>query len=196
MVEIDARVVEACKAHLPSIGTAWDDPRLDLRIGDGIAFVKESDTEPFDVIFLDGSDPIGPSAGLYDEAFYRGCARVLAPHGVFALQSESPFLMREIFLQIQGNAAPGVRAGGSVLRAGPDLRLRDMVVDLRIAGDRSDGDRGCSRRTDRGAIALLQPRHPPRRLRGAERSPVAESEGGTRAMSLHATAPDAHCQPG
>ena len=101
MVEIDARVVEACKAHLPSIGTAWDDPRLDLRIGDGIAFVKESDTEPFDVIFLDGSDPIGPSTGLYDEAFYRGCARVLAPHGVFALQSESPFLMREIFLQIQ-----------------------------------------------------------------------------------------------
>ena len=38
MVEIDARVVEACKAHLPTIGTAWDDPRLSLRIGDGIAF--------------------------------------------------------------------------------------------------------------------------------------------------------------
>ena len=30
MVEIDARVVEACKAHLPTIGTAWDDPRLEL----------------------------------------------------------------------------------------------------------------------------------------------------------------------
>ena len=101
MVEIDAKVVDACKTHLPAIGTAWDDPRLELRIGDGIAFVKESDAEPFDVIFLDGSDPIGPSTGLYDEAFYRGCARMLAPGGVFALQSESPFLMREIFLQIQ-----------------------------------------------------------------------------------------------
>ena len=101
MVEIDAKVVEACKAHLPAIGTAWDDPRLSLRIGDGIAFVKEADTEPFDAIFLDGSDPIGPSTGLYDEAFYRGCARVLAPGGIFALQSESPFLMRDIFLRIQ-----------------------------------------------------------------------------------------------
>ena len=101
MVEIDARVVEACKTHLPTIGTAWDDPRLSVRIGDGIAFVKESDVEPFDVIFLDGSDPIGPSTGLYDEAFYSGCARVLAPDGIFALQSESPFLMRDIFLQIQ-----------------------------------------------------------------------------------------------
>ena len=36
MVEIDAKVVEACKAHLPSIGA-------------GIAFVKEADTEPFDL---------------------------------------------------------------------------------------------------------------------------------------------------
>ena len=101
MVEIDAKVVDACRRHLPTIGTAWDDPRLELRIGDGIAFVKESDAEPFDAIFLDGSDPIGPSTGLYDEAFYRGCARMLAPRGVFALQSESPFLMRDIFLQIQ-----------------------------------------------------------------------------------------------
>lgn len=100
MVEIDGRVVEACKAHLPGFG-AWDDPRLHVEIGDGIAYVRDAETAPYDVVLLDGTDPMGPGEGLFDEAFYRNVGRVLAPHGVFALQSESPFLMREVFSEIQ-----------------------------------------------------------------------------------------------
>ena len=40
IVEIDEKVVEACKLHLPNIASAFDDKRLDLRIEDGIEFVK------------------------------------------------------------------------------------------------------------------------------------------------------------
>ena len=117
-----------------------------MRIGDGIAFVKEADTEPFDVIFLDGSDPIGPSTGLYDEAFYlRLRAGARARTAIFALQSESPFLMRDIFLQIQETLGRVFDRRGPVLRAGPDLRLRGLVVDLRLARGRSDGNRGDAR---------------------------------------------------
>lgn len=101
MVEIDEAVVRACQAHLPTIGTAWNDPRLDLRFDDGIQFVKEGDVEPFDVVLLDGSDPVGPAEGLFNRSFYEGVRRVLAPDGVFALQSESPTLMETLFFDTQ-----------------------------------------------------------------------------------------------
>jgi spermidine synthase len=100
LVEIDGEVVEACREHLSSIGSAWGDPRLEVVIGDGIAYAREADVEPFDVILLDGCDPVGPSKGLFNESFFRDCGRLLGPDGVFAMQSETPFLMRDVFVDI------------------------------------------------------------------------------------------------
>jgi spermidine synthase len=100
MVEIDAMVVEASKRYLKTIGTAWDDPRLELLIEDGVDFVKNADVEPFDIILLDGSDPVGPATGLFTEDFYRGVARLLKEDGIFGLQSESPLLQKDVFLDI------------------------------------------------------------------------------------------------
>lgn len=102
MVEIDGMVVEACKKYLPEIGTAWDDPRLHLYIADGIEWVNRTDLEPYDVIIVDGTDPVGPAVGLFNLEFYQACARQLAPNGVFATQSESPELYRDIHLEILG----------------------------------------------------------------------------------------------
>ncbi|MEZ4337108.1 MAG: polyamine aminopropyltransferase [Sandaracinaceae bacterium] len=101
MIEIDRRVVEACQAHLPALGGGvWDDPRLDLRFADGVRFVEETD-ERFDVVILDGSDPVGPSEGLFGRAFYEGVRRVVGERGVFALQSESPTVYEDVFFDIQ-----------------------------------------------------------------------------------------------
>ncbi len=101
MIEIDQQVVEACKEHLPTIGSAWTDPRLEVRFADGIDYVKTSNDPPFDVILIDGTDPIGPGEVLFDIDFYRGCKRMLAPHGVLALQSETPLLFEEAFFETQ-----------------------------------------------------------------------------------------------
>lgn len=100
LVEIDEAVVEVSKAYLPTIGTAWDDSRLKILIDDGVEYAKTALVAPFDLIFLDGTDPVGPAKGLFTAAFYRGCERLLAPDGVFALQSESPILMRDVFLEL------------------------------------------------------------------------------------------------
>ncbi len=100
MVEIDAQVVEVSKRFLSTIGRAWDDPRLEVLIGDGIEYVRNAAIEPYDVILLDGCDPVGPAEGLFTEDFYRGVARLLKRDGVFALQSESPILQRDVFLDI------------------------------------------------------------------------------------------------
>jgi spermidine synthase len=101
MIEIDELVVHASKEYLPGIGTAWDDPRLDVRFIDGIDYVKTSSDEKYDVILLDGTDPVGPGAVLFDQAFYAGCKRMLAEDGVMALQSESPLLMLDTFVETQ-----------------------------------------------------------------------------------------------
>lgn len=101
MIELDEMVVEVSKEHLPSIGTAWDDPRLQIRFIDGIDYVKRNEDERYDVILLDGTDPVGPGAVLFDESFYGGCKRILAPDGVLALQSESPLLMMDLFVETQ-----------------------------------------------------------------------------------------------
>jgi len=101
MIEIDPMVVEVSKRYLAKIGTAWQDPRLDVRFIDGVEYVDLSEDEPYDVILLDGTDPVGPGAALFDESFYAGCKRMLVPRGVMALQSESPFMMMDVFADTQ-----------------------------------------------------------------------------------------------
>lgn len=101
MIEIDELVVRACQEHLSSIGTAWDDPRLDVRFADGIDYVKTSDEAKYDVILLDGTDPIGPGEVLFGLDFFTACKRMLSDDGVMALQSETPLLMREAFFETQ-----------------------------------------------------------------------------------------------
>ena len=51
-------VIEACKKYLPTMACGFDDPRMELLVGDGFAFMEQH-TNEFDVIITDSSDPIG-----------------------------------------------------------------------------------------------------------------------------------------
>ena len=75
MVEIDELVVKASKEHLPSLSKEFDNPKLDLRIEDGIEFVKNAAPETYDIILVDGSDPVGPAEGLFSDEFYQDCKK-------------------------------------------------------------------------------------------------------------------------
>ncbi|MGJ3264197.1 MAG: polyamine aminopropyltransferase [Salinarimonas sp.] len=91
LVEIDARVIETARAHLPFVcGHAFDHPRAEIVIGDGLAFVRETDRR-FDVIVVDSTDPVGPAAALFTDAFYRDCKRCLTPGGVLVTQAGVPY---------------------------------------------------------------------------------------------------------
>ena len=95
MVEIDGSVVEMCKTYFPAHSDgAFDDPRLNLVINDGLAFVRECRDE-FDVIISDCTDPIGPGEVLFSSEFYQNCKRLLAPNGIFVAQNGVPFLQPE-----------------------------------------------------------------------------------------------------
>lgn len=91
-VEIDPRVVELAKIHLPALSAgAFDDPRAALVIADGARFVAETDRR-FDVAIVDSTDPVGPGAALFTEDFYRNCKRCLKNGGVLVTQSGVPAL--------------------------------------------------------------------------------------------------------
>ncbi len=92
MVEIDPAVTDFCKAQLPQISAgAFDDPRLDLVFADGAKFV-EGEGEPYDVIIVDSTDPIGPGEVLFREEFYRAAKDRLTPGGVIVTQNGVPFM--------------------------------------------------------------------------------------------------------
>jgi spermidine synthase len=95
MVEIDGGVVEFAKQYLPSLSAgAFDDPRLDLVIADGAAFVRES-RDSFDVVISDSTDPIGPGEVLFADSFYGHVRDRLAKGGIFVTQNGVPFQQPE-----------------------------------------------------------------------------------------------------
>jgi spermidine synthase len=103
LVEIDEAVIDFAKRHFAAMSrAAFADPRLDVVIGDGRAFAAETDRR-FDVVLVDSTDPIGPGAVLFTEAFYRDLARVLNPGGVVATQNGVPFLQPREFEMGLGN---------------------------------------------------------------------------------------------
>jgi spermidine synthase len=90
MVEIDEVVVRASKKYLPRVGD-WENPKLKVLFEDGIKYVQQIEN-PYDVIIIDGSDPVGPAEGLFEKDFIQACYDGLRPNGILAAQTESPWV--------------------------------------------------------------------------------------------------------
>ncbi len=90
LVEIDLAVIDIARKYLAEVHRgALADPRLTLKVEDGLAFVRGS-TATYDLIVLDLTDPGGPSVPLYQVDFYRACAARLNPSGAMTLHIASP----------------------------------------------------------------------------------------------------------
>ncbi len=92
LCEIDRTVVDTALRYFPEIpGKVFDDPRADVVIADGLAYVAAT-TEKFDCIIVDSSEPIGPSAVLHSAEFFADCKRALKSDGLLVTQNGLPFL--------------------------------------------------------------------------------------------------------
>ena len=102
MAELDPVVIDISRKYLGAINKGvLDDPRLEIRIGDGFEFVK-STPERFDLIVLDLTDPDTPAFRLYSEEFFRMCQVRLKPGGMLTLHLGSPVYQAET---VRRNAA-------------------------------------------------------------------------------------------
>ena len=89
MIDIDGEVVEACKKHLPEMHQGcFDDPRLEVVIGDALDFLDNT-SATWDVIISDLSDPIeeGPSFKLFTKEYFEKTKAVLSQGGAFVVQA-------------------------------------------------------------------------------------------------------------
>lgn len=119
-VEIDGDVVDAAKKYFPKMSCSFDDPRVSLFIDDGVKFVADyiksinNGAEPFDVIIVDSSDPVGPAEKLFSPEFYTSAYSILSDNGVLCTQGECYWLdgpmMKDM---IEQNAGIFLQNGGS-----------------------------------------------------------------------------------
>jgi spermidine synthase len=94
LCEIDGDVIDVCRKYLPSIAGKLDDPRVEIVVRDGAAYIAEQ-RDAFDAILIDSTDPVGPGEKLFTADFYRAVLAALRENGVMACQSESPIAAPE-----------------------------------------------------------------------------------------------------
>lgn len=94
-IDIDERVTRVSEQFFPELCTSNDDPRATLAFKDGIAWINAAEPGSLDVLIVDSTDPVGPGAVLYSQAFFEGCWRALGENGLLVQQSESPLVHAE-----------------------------------------------------------------------------------------------------
>ncbi|KAJ6833112.1 spermidine synthase 1 [Iris pallida] len=98
--EIDKMVVDVSKEFFPKLAVGFEDPRVNLNIGDGVAFLKNAPEGTYDAVIVDSSDPVGPAQELFEKPFFESVARALRPGGVVCTQAESIWLHMHIIKDI------------------------------------------------------------------------------------------------
>ncbi len=116
MIDIDRKVVDACRRHLPEISAgAFDDPRAELVIGDGRRYVEGREGD-FDAIIMDVTDPMekGPGNLLYTREFYEAARKALREGGILVTQATSTYYSRHCFSTVYRTVSKafGGKAGG------------------------------------------------------------------------------------
>lgn len=101
--EIDEMVVTVSREFFPEVAVGYNDPRVKLHIGDGVAFLKEAPPGTYDAVIVDSSDPIGPAKELFEKPFFESVAKALRPGGVVCTQAESIWLHMHIIEDIVTN---------------------------------------------------------------------------------------------
>lgn len=160
MAELDRAVIEVARDHLGAIHRgALDDPRLELRIGDGYEFLKTSE-EFFDLIVLDLTDPDTPAFHLYTEDFFRLCQKRLAPGGALTLHLGSPVYAPET---VRKNASALRRVFRHVAVMSLFIPLYGSLWCLGVASDsldpRSYATEAIARRLEERGIEALRYYH-------------------------------------
>jgi spermidine synthase len=97
-IELDERVTRLSEQYFPELCARNADPRAQLCFEDGNAWIQRAEPGSVDVIIVDSTDPVGPAAVLFSEAFLAACYRALGPDGILIQQSESPLLHSETII--------------------------------------------------------------------------------------------------
>lgn len=85
LCDIDEAVPKFATKYLPEMAQGLSNPKANVVIGDGLAFVKEAE-DKYDVIITDSSDPDGPARALFEKPYFEDLYKALKPNGVICNQ--------------------------------------------------------------------------------------------------------------
>ncbi|WP_421781923.1 polyamine aminopropyltransferase [Kiloniella litopenaei] len=102
MVELDGALIKVCRDHFATLlDGAYDDPRLNLVIGDGAGFLASCEDQ-YDAIIIDSTDPDDNSTSLFTNNFYQNCKDRLTKDGVMVAQAGCPSYQPSILKHMRG----------------------------------------------------------------------------------------------
>ncbi|MBN2121471.1 polyamine aminopropyltransferase [Candidatus Micrarchaeota archaeon] len=105
LAELDDEVIGFSKEFFPSLSDgAFEDSRLELKIGDGRKFLEETE-ERFDIVIMDLTDPEGPSTMLFTKEFYTLVKSKMGEGGILSVQTGSPVFEGLIHGRVQAALA-------------------------------------------------------------------------------------------
>jgi spermidine synthase len=91
MAELDPEVIELARAQFGRVHRgAFENPRLKVTVGDGLAYLRET-TARYDLVSMDLTDPVGPSVELYSPATFALAKGAMTANGALTLHLGSPF---------------------------------------------------------------------------------------------------------
>ncbi len=90
LVEIDADVLAIAKKYFPWLLASLADERADVVTADGSEYLEGS-KDAYDIVFVDSSEPVGPSVPLHERHFFKLIKDRLNPRGIACAQMGSPF---------------------------------------------------------------------------------------------------------
>ncbi len=99
LVEIDERVVENSKKYFPDLACSFASPKAEVIIADGIEYIK-GQTNQYDIILIDSTEPVGPAVQLFLPEFYQAVYNALKADGMIVAQSESPFFNADVIKMV------------------------------------------------------------------------------------------------
>lgn len=102
--ELDGDVIKYIKTLMPELSSkAFDSPKVKIHINDGRAFAKSQAEKGivYDAVFMDMTDPFGPSLALYSREFFEIIRSILKDKdSFFIMHSESPDYRPKTFAKI------------------------------------------------------------------------------------------------
>lgn len=100
-VEIDEEVIKISRRFFPSVSCGLDDPRVEIRIMDGVDFVKRIPGK-VDVVIVDSTDIVGFARTLFSSDFFDSVRLALTDAGLFVTHTESLHFHKDLVIELQG----------------------------------------------------------------------------------------------
>ncbi len=102
MVEIDPDVIAVAKKYFPWLLHSLEDKRTEVLTAEGKKYLDTSQ-DNYDIVFVDSSEPVGPSKILHERSFFELVRDRLAPSGIVCAQMGAPFFQMESMKRAKDN---------------------------------------------------------------------------------------------